>query len=72
MNDRMNAILASKRKERSRLAALPYSEKLVLLEKMRDRAVAIAKSPLSRNYGHAPVNPLIVHEKGTGCAQSIP
>lgn len=63
MNDRMNAILASKRKERSRLAALPFSEKVALLEQMRDRALAIAASPLSLNYSQGLANPLILRER---------
>ncbi len=59
MNDRMNTILESKRKERSRLAALPFSEKVALLEKMRDRALAIAASPLSLKYSQGLASPLI-------------
>ncbi len=42
----MEIILESKRRERSRLAALPFSEKVGLLEIMRDRALAIASNPL--------------------------
>jgi len=63
MNDRMNAILESKRKERSRLAALPFSEKIALLEKMRDRALAIAASPLSLEYSQGIAKPLILRER---------
>jgi len=44
----MRQVLESKREMRKRLAALPFSEKLVLLEKLRDRSLAIASSPLRR------------------------
>ncbi len=63
MNDRMNAVLESKRKEQSRLAALPFSEKIALLEKMRDRALAIAASPLSLKYSQGMAKPLILRER---------
>lgn len=63
MNDRMNAVLESKRKERSRLAALPFSEKIALLEKMRDRALAIAASPLALNYSQGLANSLMLRER---------
>ncbi len=53
MNEQWKTILESKRRERSRLAALPFSEKIVLLEKMRDRALAIASNPL---YGGGKVD----------------
>ncbi len=46
MNDWMRRVLESKHKTRKRLAALPFSEKLVLLEKLRDRSLLIASSPL--------------------------
>ena len=48
MNDQWKAILISKRRERERLAALPFSEKIPLLEKLRDRALAAAESALYR------------------------
>lgn len=51
MNARMHAILESKRQERRRLAAMPFHEKLRMLERLRDRAVAIADSPLHRERG---------------------
>lgn len=53
MNEQWKIILESKRRERSRLAALPFSEKIMLLEKMRDRALATASNPL---YGGAKVD----------------
>ena len=46
MSGQMNAILESKRRERARLAGLSFTEKVVLLEKLRDRAIAIAGSAL--------------------------
>jgi len=44
----MRRILESKQAERERLRALPFAEKLKLLEKLRDRSLAIAQSPLRR------------------------
>ena len=49
MNDRMRNILESKREARQRLAALPFGEKVKLLEQLRDRSLAIAESPLKRH-----------------------
>ncbi len=46
MSDWMQKILESKRAARKRLAALPFSEKVKLLEKLRDRSRAIAANPL--------------------------
>ena len=46
MSEWMRRVLESKREMRKRLAALPFSEKLVLLEKLRDRSLLIASSPL--------------------------
>lgn len=42
MSDRMTRILESKRAMRTRLAALPFAEKIRLLEKLRDRSLSIA------------------------------
>ena len=41
-------VIESKRETRKHLAALPFSEKLILLEKLRDRSLLIASSPLRR------------------------
>ena len=46
MSDWMRKVLESKREMRKRLAALPFSEKVKVLEKLRDRSRAIASSPL--------------------------
>jgi hypothetical protein len=46
----MHKILESKREARKGLAARPFSEKVKLLEKLRDRSLAIAASPLRRDY----------------------
>jgi hypothetical protein len=46
MSEWMRRILESKRETRKRLAALPFSEKLLLLEKLRDRSLLIASNPL--------------------------
>jgi len=48
MSDRMRKILESKARTRQRLAALPFAEKVKLLEQLRDRALAIAASPLKQ------------------------
>ena len=48
MTGRMMQILESKRALRQRLAAMPFADKLKLLEKLRDRSRAIAASPLRR------------------------
>jgi hypothetical protein len=46
MADRMSKVLESKRAARQRLRELPFSEKIKLLEKLRERSLAIARSPL--------------------------
>ena len=46
MSEWMKQMLESKRAMRTRLAALPFSEKIKLLEKLRDRSLLIAASPL--------------------------
>ena len=48
MSERMLKILESKRALRQQHAALPFARKLVLLEKLRDRSLTIAASPLRR------------------------
>ncbi|MBU4200237.1 MAG: hypothetical protein KKG09_02360 [Verrucomicrobia bacterium] len=50
MSAQMRAILESKRAMRRQLRALPLSEKIALLEKLRDRSLAIANSPLRRRF----------------------
>ena len=49
MNNWIRKILESKRQMRNHLAALPFSEKIKLLEKLRDRSLAIALNPLRRS-----------------------
>jgi hypothetical protein len=49
MTDRMRQILESKRAMRQHLATRPFSEKIALLEKLRDRSLAIAASSVRRN-----------------------
>ena len=46
MSDYMRKVLESKRETRKRLAELPFAQKLVLLEKLRDRSLLIAASSL--------------------------
>jgi len=48
MNQRMKSVLESKRQERAHLRALPLNEKIAILERLRDRALAIAGSPLAK------------------------
>lgn len=52
MSPFMRKVLESKRATRERLAHLPFSEKLVLLEKLRDRSLLIAHSALRRRPQH--------------------
>ncbi|NMC82797.1 MAG: hypothetical protein GYA63_08100 [Armatimonadetes bacterium] len=52
MSEPMRKILESKATTRKRLATLPISEKVKLLEQLRDRALAIANSPLKRRQVH--------------------
>ena len=51
MNAQMQRILAGKQAERARLAALPFAEKLAILEQLRDRTLAVASSALYRTRG---------------------
>ena len=48
MSDWMSKILESKRAARKELAALPFSAKTELLEKLRERSLMIASSPLRK------------------------
>jgi hypothetical protein len=48
MSEWMRKILESKRAMRQHLAALPFAEKLQILERLRDRQQAILDSPLGR------------------------
>jgi hypothetical protein len=52
MSDWMRRVLDGKRETRKRLAALPFSEKLILLEKLRDRSLLIASTSLRRRQLH--------------------
>jgi hypothetical protein len=52
MSALMEKILAGKRKTRKRLAALPFEQKLTLMEKMRDRSLLLAKNPLRTRRHH--------------------
>lgn len=53
MTFEMREILKSKQTMRRRLAALPLVEKLRLLDKLRERSVAIAASR-ARRHAHEP------------------
>jgi len=52
MSDWMRRVLEGKRETRKRLAALPFSEKLILLEKLRDRSLLIASTTLRQQQLH--------------------
>ncbi len=44
MSEKLLQILESKRAYRSKLAALPFAEKIALLEKLRQRSLSIRAS----------------------------
>jgi len=48
MSHWMRKILESKQQMRKSLAALPFSKKIELLEKLRDRSLTITSTPLHR------------------------
>lgn len=50
MSEWMRQILESKRAMRQRLAALPFADKVKILEQLRDRSRAIAGSPLRQKH----------------------
>ena len=52
MTDWMRKVLESKRAMRQRLATLSFSEKLRILEELRNRSLAIAASPLRQQQTH--------------------
>lgn len=65
MNERIRAILESKRRERSRLTALPFSSKIRLLEKLRDRTMSIERSALYRARGSHSGKAWVLRETGS-------
>jgi hypothetical protein len=50
MSDFMRKVVESKRKMRKRLAQQPFAQKLILMEKLRDRSLLIAASSLRRQH----------------------
>jgi hypothetical protein len=50
MSDYMRKVLESKRETRKRLAELPFAQKLILLEKLRDRSLLLAANSLRRQH----------------------
>jgi hypothetical protein len=52
MSEWMRKVLESKRATRQQLRALSFSEKLKLLEKLRERSLVIGRSPLRRGQHH--------------------
>jgi hypothetical protein len=49
MSDLMNRILADKLKTRKELAALPFDEKLTIIEKIRQRSALLAENSLRQD-----------------------
>ena len=66
MNAQLKAILESKRRERQRLAALPFSEKVPLLERLRDRALVLAASTIDGQPGSRDERAWMVRERRDG------
>ncbi len=58
MSDWMRNVLESKRAARLRLQGLSFSEKIKLLEKLRQRSLAIAQSPLRQRQKRQASPPL--------------
>ncbi len=54
MSEWMRKVLESKRAMRQHLATLSFSEKLRILEELRNRSLAIAASPLRREQTRKP------------------
>jgi hypothetical protein len=54
MTEWMHRVLENKRAARQRLQQLPFSEKLKLLERLRDRALLLSRS---RPPGHPDITP---------------
>ena len=66
MNARIRAVLESKRTERVRLAGLPFSEKVALLEQLRDRALSIADSALFQEHNPRGGKAWVLRERRAG------
>jgi hypothetical protein len=45
----MQRVLSGKRESRRQLAAMPFAQKLALLEKLRDRSLLIGSGPLRQS-----------------------
>ncbi|MGD0814124.1 MAG: hypothetical protein ABSA83_11005 [Verrucomicrobiota bacterium] len=70
MNELMDKILAAKKRSRQQLAALPFTEKVRLVEMMRDRSLLIAKNPLrTQNLRTVPV--VVVSGNGVTPSESL-
>jgi hypothetical protein len=55
MSEFFDRIIADKQAFRKRLASLPFAEKVAILEKLRDRSIMIAQSPLRLSRKSHPV-----------------
>ena len=58
MSDLMDRILADKAKTRKELAALPFDEKLTIMEKIRERSALLAENSLRKQS--FPTTPVVV------------
>jgi len=56
MNAWMQRMLESKRAARKEAAALPFARKLEILEKLRERSLLIASSPLRQTKPEHPLD----------------
>jgi hypothetical protein len=50
----MDKMLALKKARRAELAALSFTEKIAIIEKMRDRSLQLAKNPLRQRKTDPP------------------
>ena len=72
MSDGMRKVLESKQQMRKHLTALPFSEKIKLLEKLRDRSLAIASNPLRQPPHSRPCAPANDALRVTACLTDEP
>jgi hypothetical protein len=61
MTSELERILESKAARREQLRSLPFSEKIKILEKLRDRSLAIARNPLRRPSTDTPSAPVEIY-----------
>lgn len=69
MGDLMNKILADKLRARNRLAALPFDQKLTLMERMRDRSLLISANSLRTQW--SPTVPVVLVSGGAAVLSAV-